>query len=531
MRLIALCLPLLLWSAYGCDDAAQGESDCVYNSDCPIGQLCAGARCVPECREDRDCPTGQCVGGACAVNDRAVNDRAVEDAEVTDARVDTPADMAAVDRGLPDAAPRPDGQGDLTGQVHFRLYDDTILPVADPIVYWTFPADRPAPLNRGARCDCGYPVTAARGNASGEFELRNIPAGPIWLVVQKGGFRRIVEVNVQPDAQVQVPLQATALPVRHAPEAGEEIPRIVIGTGRFDPIEDVFAKLRLGPISPRFHFDYAQYVADPAAWGVELMLYQQPRVLADADDTLEAPSFLALLQDRARLAEYDFLFGPCANTDDYATALTSPQVRENLTTYVNGGGKLYATDYSYLLVEQPFPAYVDFDAPDGIDGNADGRVGQRDAMQLASDGTLRYSSQNRAGPAPLRAWLDALAITAQGVVETEGNWVNLNGVGTVEQCCRDGQPVPVTPEVVMSGPNGVDPPFGEFGPSHATWGEAEADGANRPHTLRFPYGCGEVMYSTYHTVEEPQATLSPQEMVLLYLILEIGECNLDPIKE
>jgi hypothetical protein len=525
MILLGICLLFGLLPA--CDDGASGDPDCIYNSDCPVGQQCGGGQCLPECREDRDCASGRCVAGACEGDDQAFEPDAAMDARVEDAQA---ADMALPDMA-PDAAPRPEGQGDLAGQVHFRLYDDSILPVADPIVYWTFPEDRPAPLNRGARCDCGYPVTAARGDANGEFLLRNIPAGPVWLVVQKGGFRRVVEVDVQPDMQLQVPLDVTELPVRHAPDAGDEIPRIVIGTGRFDPIEDIFAKLRMGPISPQCHFDYMQYSADPARWGVELMVYQQPRVLEDAGNALQAPPFLGLLQDREALGAYDFLFGPCADTDDYAAALTSPRIRENLTTYVNSGGKLYATDYSYLLVEQPFPAYVDFAAPDGADGNADGHVGELEHMQLASDGTLRYSSQNRAAPEPLRAWLDALGITAQGIVDTEGNWVNLNGVGTVDQCCRDGQPVPVTPEVVMSGPNGVDPPFGDFGPSHATWGEAEAENANRPHTLRFPYGCGEVMYSTYHTVEEAQAVLTPQEMVLLYLILEIGECNLDPIKE
>lgn len=522
-----LIVTVLFLFGAGCDDGSGADPECTYNSDCPVGQQCVDRRCVAECVEDRDCPSGACVDGACT----AAADAAPTPDDMRPGDDSAIADMAPIDMGRPDAAPRPEGMGTLAGQVHFRLYDDSILPVARPIVYWTFPADRPAPLQRGATCDCGYPVTAARGDTDGRFELRNVPAGPVWLVIQKGAFRRIAEVNVQPNVQAVVPEEITALPVRHDPAAGEEIPRIVIGTGRFDPIEDVFAKLRLGPMSPTFHFDYAAWEQDPSAWGVELMVYQQPRVLEDNDLTLAAEPFLSLLQDPDRMFGYDFLFGPCADTDDYATALTSPVVRMHLEQYVNNGGKLYSTDYSYLLVEQTFPPYVDFAAPEGQDGNADGRVGERAAMQIASQGTLRYASQNRAGPDDLRGWLNALGISAQGIVQTEGNWVNLNGVGTVEQCCRDGQRVPVTPDVVMSGPNGVDPPFGDFGPSHDSWQAAEAEGANRPHTLRFPYGCGEVMYSTYHTVEEAQAVLSPQELVLLYLILEIGECNLDPIKE
>ena len=87
--------------------------------------------------------------------------------------------------------------------------------------------------------------------------------------------------------------------------------------------------------------------------------------------------------------------------------------------------------------------------------------------------------------------------------------------------------------MVMSGPNFVEPFFGASGPSHDNWDDADAEGANHPHTVRFPFGCGEVMYSTYHTVEIGQrsAVLAPQELVLLYLILEVQECNLNPIKE
>lgn len=108
-------------------------------------------------------------------------------------------------------------------------------------------------------------------------------------------------------------------------------------------------------------------------------------------------------------------------------------------------------------------------------------------------------------------------------------------VGTGTQCCRDGTPVEVTPEVVMSRPNWEDRGIlgGGERVHYATCDAAEAAGANHPHTLRFPYGCGEVMFSTYHTTEffDRTADLSEQELVLLWLILEVNECNLDPIKE
>lgn len=430
--------------------------------------------------------------------------------------------------------PRPEGFGELDGVVHFRLFDNTRLPVAKPFVYWTLPESPPAPLTTGRSCDCGYPAHAHEGADNGGFVLTDVPAGPVYLVVQKGQFRSYRLVDVVANERVHVPRELTELPVRNDPVTGDQIPSLALGTGRFDAIEDLFAKLRLGPITSTFGFDYEEYMADPGAYGVELFLYQQPRRMEDNDLALVAEGFPELLQDPARLAEFNFVFAPCAEYQTYGTLMTSAPTRAAIRDYVNNGGNLYVTDYAYDVVEQVFPAYIDFAAPDGADGNADDNVGDLSFMGVAASGTLRYESDNRAHPEDLVSWMASAGASDDGTLLTEGNWVNLNGVGTVTQCCdRDGNTVDVTPDVVMSGPNGVDPFFGEFGPSHDDWDAAEAEGANFPHTLSFAFGCGDVMYSTYHTVESIQtrADIAPQEMVLLYLILELNQCNLNPIKE
>ena len=60
-------------------------------------------------------------------------------------------------------------------------------------------------------------------------------------------------------------------------------------------------------------------------------------------------------------------------------------------------------------------------------------------------------------------------------------------------------------------------------------GEDEAH-IRRPFTVTFePTGCGRVLYSAYHTTDFPHLGLVPQERVLLYLIMEIGVCTMDPI--
>src|SRR5215467_7581900 len=46
----------------------DSEKKCTYNSDCPMGQVCAtDAQCRDQCQGDADCLAEQtCVSGACA---------------------------------------------------------------------------------------------------------------------------------------------------------------------------------------------------------------------------------------------------------------------------------------------------------------------------------------------------------------------------------------------------------------------------------------------------------------------------------
>lgn len=547
MRVLLLVSSLLLFVFVACgQNEGAGTASCRLNSDCPLPQICVAGECSVECREDRDCPADStCVRGGCVGAgttdtaqpdgaDAASGDDGLPDAGETPDTTTTDADLDGVTvDAVTDTGPRPGGVGGLRGQVHFRMHDDARLPVSEPIVYWTLPENPPDALSTGASCDCGYPANAVRGGADGRFELADVPAGPVWLVVQKGMFRRVRLVEVAAASTIDAAWEVTELPVRNDPANGDTIPRIVIGTGRFDPIEDVFARLRLGPITPTFGFDYHAYAADPDAWGITLLKYQMPREVDDNGEEWDVPSFLEIFGDRDALARYHFVFAPCATNTDYHAALTSETYRANLRDYVNNGGRIYATDYSYDIVEQIWPEYISFRQPVRGLADADGHIGDPAFMGIATHSSRMYESHNRAHVFSLRAWLATLGASADGFVLTEGNWVNIASVGSGTQCCRDGSPVEVVPDVVMSGPNYHEPFIGEAGPTHDHWNDAEEDSMNFPHTVKFPFGCGAVMYSTYHTAEgfTRSAALVPQELVLLYLILDINECNLNPIKE
>jgi hypothetical protein len=68
---------------------------------------------------------------------------------------------------------------------------------------------------------------------------------------------------------------------------------------------------------------------------------------------------------------------------------------------------------------------------------------------------------------------------------------------------------------------------------HHTWAEGPCGACSdsfsvRPMTVSGQYGCGRMMFSTYHTTESTHLGLTPQELVLLYIILEIGVCHGEP---
>ena len=114
---ILVVLMLTAVFADGCDDSPAAS--CVYNSDCDDHELCSNGRCVPECRESRDCPNGEpCIRGACGANE-------IPDARGDDVDSDGQDEDAISD--LPDFGPRPGGYGHIEGIVHFRLHDETLL--------------------------------------------------------------------------------------------------------------------------------------------------------------------------------------------------------------------------------------------------------------------------------------------------------------------------------------------------------------------------------------------------------------------
>ena len=105
------------------------------------------------------------------------------------------------------------------------------------------------------------------------------------------------------------------------------------------------------------------------------------------------------------------------------------------------------------------------------------------------------------------------------------NWDNIGdiGPGYVGEDPDSGDDIMMEPKVWVEGPWAYDP---------EDWPSAGFD-AESPHplTVSWPYNCGRVVYTTYHTMGTTQggqhSGLYEQEMILYFLLMEIGVCQDD----
>jgi hypothetical protein len=111
----------------------------------------------------------------------------------------------------------------------------------------------------------------------------------------------------------------------------------------------------------------------------------------------------------------------------------------------------------------------------------------------------------------MAAWLRAMGDTPDAMTFDE-IYNNICSLGTIAATDEDGNPIDVTPKTWAQGRQLAN----------------QCGGGEYPYTVSFPFGCGRVLFTDYHTVGEMGGThpgLLPQEKILLYLVMEIGICT------
>ena len=360
------------------------------------------------------------------------------------------------------------------------------LPISGALVYLT---DAPVePVPDGVYCancvelDCDVPFVLTEPD--GSFSLPAVAGPGQQLVVQKGQFLHVIDFDVAPGTN-PVAANQSNLPGQWNPAQGMWIPRIGVYDADPDRVYNVLAKFGMGQVSAQ-----GQLIA-----GTEQF------TLIDSSDQGAA------LDDLATIDQFHILFLPCASTKYWNGAPTVPSNRiDNLRAYVEAGGKLYATDHSNEYIEAPFPNYQEFHNPGMPD------------IQPA------YESIGIIQDADLLAWLEALPPALQNIGGGNPTLDMLPGITTRLNYSGIDQ----VSDVIVQDEQGQDVNVG-----HHVWVEGPCTSCSdpnlpRPMAISGQYGCGRMMYSTFETSSVAHLGLNPQELVLLYMILEIGVCFGEP---
>jgi hypothetical protein len=191
------------------------------------------------------------------------------------------------------------------------------------------------------------------------------------------------------------------------------------------------------------------------------------------------------------------VFLPCSAKSNSVAFANSHA--ESLREYVSKGGKVYNSCCVALWTVAPFPDYIQF-----YGGNATTKydIGRISGTPYSTTGTLNN--------ADLAAWMNAVAAIGPTDVPFTNGYVKIDATVDVD----DG--------------HGLEDDDGWVKPY--TWVTDSALYKDSPLMVTYNYGYGKVFYSVYETSNLETAQLTPQEQVLLYVMLEIGVCeSLPPI--
>ncbi len=370
--------------------------------------------------------------------------------------------------------PPPPAKGYVTGVV--RAPEGTI-PISGALVYLT-PTAPPA-IPDGVYCDACEELTSQTPHtlsaANGTFDLRTHLTGELFLVVQKGQFRRVRKMTINEGSQV-VAAADTTLPARMNKANGDDVPRMALVEGQWDHIEISLAKLGLADITD-------------GVFGAEVDTANA------AFDFIGAGARNGLLSNWDQIKNYHVVFIPCSGSSGTTCNDSLPgnaQVHDTLRRFVRAGGKLYATDYSYEFVRQPWQGLVNYNSANGSIGSG--------CLNFGYDAPATVNDQG------LRDWLDAQNVPA---FEVEANYTLIDALNSGSVLDLDGNPINITPK---------------------NWVSGLYEGSDHPATVSFQDQCGRVMFSTYHTEGGAgESTLLAQELALLYVLLEVGVCVTEPV--
>ena len=413
------------------------------------------------CGSDRQgfVPTGQSSSGGSSSG----NFNNGVDASPTDATIVTPPRL-----------------GWVTGKV---TAPEGTVPIRGALVYLT--STPPPAIPGGVHCDTCVKLTPYDGygysKSDGTFEVPVYKTGKQWIVTQKGQFRRVREFDAQAGDQ-PVDGAVTRLPPKTDLDVGDTIPKIAMAVGGYDHID-----LSLDKLGVKEFYRYADGPFD---------------IGGPPPGTKTGKSLQALTEDAAELSQYHIALMPCAalgatshQNGGFTCGVPSASQKTVFGQYVDSGGKLYVTDFSYEIIRQTWPNLITWydDSMQPLTGTSTGQG----SGCLGTDDT----TQGTAKDPGLADWLAAIGDPTPQLKES---WTRIAKVEPQPGFDANGNPTTITPKV---------------------WMTSKLDANTElPATVSFEQKCGRVLFSTYHCEGAFGGELLAQEKALLYILLEVGVC-------
>ena len=355
------------------------------------------------------------------------------------------------------------------------------FPISGALVYFT--RVNPEPIPSGVydyQCDELNGTPYALSAADGTWTIE-VPEGAWKVVTRKGNFRRIRDIQVTPGMDTNIPQQITTLPGSGTPDGLDTIPSFAVVKTSPDLTYNLLGKFGLGQMDG----------------GGELVPGSEQFDIFEDSGGGSYPHTSALFDQQSVLDSYQMIFLPC-----YSSSVGVNFVNSNvqmLRDYVTAGGRIYNSCTVSLWSEATFPPYIDFyqgDDPTRFD------IGRRTNSAYTTTGDVLDPD--------MAEWLSVVTAENPASVPFQNGYVTIDATVEVD----DGHG--------LEEDNGVVKPY--------TWVEDNGSYPGSPLMVTYNYDAGKVFYSVYET-SQGLPTMTPQEYVLLYVILEVGVCNNPPIIE
>jgi hypothetical protein len=354
------------------------------------------------------------------------------------------------------------------------------------------------------RCDdqlSGSPLVRTTTDTAGNFVLEDVPVGTsIPLVIQLGRWRKEVTLDFPVEACVDNPITDTETTSLPSKQSEGHIPKMALTTGGADAMECLLLKIGLEqeeftPTSGTGRVNFYNGVGGTsqyaAAWN------------GGAAFTAVQPWWDSL----TNLAAYDIILHSCEGTENPTNK--SMAARQAIQDYANCGGRVFGSHWHNFWVENgidPWPTVAEFNHRADLNSITSDIDTSHTGGQAMADWLFRVGGSTTMG----KLDIDDAQHTIDSVNAATGalRWIYLdNGTGGN----------PSVQYMSFETPLGAEPDeiCGKAVISDIHLSAPSQPGSDQPGA-NYPNGC-------------VSASLSPQEMALIFMLFDISACVGEPI--